>query len=123
MGKDSGLLIALVCDRTFQSITLLQISSSFHHQKRGRVKLILNPQDTSCQFGTPARLAGSRTVRTSQVISQIHDLWSNRRWRNEATETRNRTFAPSKSTPSPSALSRRDAFLERIVLICRAIPE
>ena len=40
MGKDSGLLIALVCDRTFQSITLLQISSSFHHQKRGRVKLM-----------------------------------------------------------------------------------
>src|SRR5229473_7168197 len=29
MGKDSGLLIALVCDRTLQSIIPLQISSSF----------------------------------------------------------------------------------------------
>jgi hypothetical protein len=34
--KDSGLLIALVCDRTLQSITLAQISSSSHHQKSGR---------------------------------------------------------------------------------------
>ena len=31
-------MIALVCDLTLQSITLLQISSSFHHQKRGRAK-------------------------------------------------------------------------------------
>jgi hypothetical protein len=37
VGKDSGLVIALVCDRTLQSITLLQISSSFHHQIGGRV--------------------------------------------------------------------------------------
>ena len=29
MGKDSGLVIALVCDRTLQSIIPLQISSSF----------------------------------------------------------------------------------------------
>ena len=29
MGKDSGLVIALVCDWTLQSIILVQISSSF----------------------------------------------------------------------------------------------
>src|SRR5712691_3719660 len=46
MGKDSGLLIALVCDRTFQSITLMQISSSSHHQKQGCCKVVppLSPQ-------------------------------------------------------------------------------
>src|SRR2546425_6110919 len=34
VGKDSGLLIALVCDRTLQSIILVQISSSFSPKER-----------------------------------------------------------------------------------------
>jgi hypothetical protein len=47
VGKDSRLLIALVGDHLFQSITLLQISSSAHHQKRGRVKVWRTTNDSS----------------------------------------------------------------------------
>jgi hypothetical protein len=43
LGKDSGLLITLVCDQFFQSLTFLQRSSSFHHHMRARVNFKLNP--------------------------------------------------------------------------------
>lgn len=51
MGKDSGLVIALVCDLTLQSITLRQINSSFHHQKSGRVNLLIRLDQTLAQAG------------------------------------------------------------------------
>jgi hypothetical protein len=50
VGKDSGLLIALVCDRTFQSIILLQISSSFFTKsaEEPNLRTIFKPTEAKC---------------------------------------------------------------------------
>ncbi len=64
--QDSGLVTALVCGRSFQSTTLLQINSSFHHQKRGRVALAARPDVALLDIEMP----GGSGLEAAQALQQ-----------------------------------------------------